>query len=51
MAEQPQPHPKTDESATKPKSDDELMKIRKSTGGIAEVIEPVQRTVVERTNK
>jgi hypothetical protein len=31
-------------------SDDELMKIRKAAGAIAEVIEPVQRTRVERTN-
>lgn len=32
-------------------SDDDLMKIRKASGAIAEVIEPVQRTRMERTDR
>ena len=49
--------PKTtgDTGATKPATEqqdtDEIMKIRKQTGSIAEVIEPVQRTRLERTDR
>ena len=32
-------------------SADEVMKIRKAAGSIAEVIEPVQRTRLERTDR
>jgi hypothetical protein len=48
--------PKSGETgATKPAPDqhaeDELMKIRRAAGAIAEVIEPVQRTRMERTDR
>jgi hypothetical protein len=42
-------------AATKPAADqqsaDEVMKIRKAAGSISEVVEPVQRTRPERTDR
>lgn len=32
-------------------ADEEVMKIRKAAGSVAEVIEPVQRTRLERTDR
>jgi hypothetical protein len=44
-----------DVAGTKPAADqqsaDEVLKIRKAAGSIAEVIEPVQRTRLERTDR
>jgi hypothetical protein len=43
------------EAATKPAPDqqsaDEVMKVRKAAGSISEVVEPVQRTRLERTDR
>lgn len=36
---------------TQQANEDEIMKIRKQAGSIAEVIEPVQRTRLERTDR
>lgn len=36
---------------TQQANEDEIMKIRKQAGSIAEVVEPVQRTRLERTDR
>jgi hypothetical protein len=40
----------TSQPAPQAATDEEIMKIRKAAGAIAEVIEPVQRVRQERTN-
>ena len=50
-AQQPPTPPRREGDQPGPATEEDIQKIRRQTGAIAEVIEPVQRVRMERTDK